>query len=80
MGLGESNLRRVCVNCRPVYSQVVVVGFRGEEREDLTFRSCRGGVSCGSRVGGRDWAWWSGKTLESVDFGVALQPYIALRG
>ena len=40
VGLGESDLRRVCVICRVVYSLVVVLGFGGEEREDLTFRGC----------------------------------------
>ena len=77
MGLGESDLRRMCVISRTVYSLVIVLACRGEGREDLTFRSCRGGVGRGSRVGGRDWAWWSGKALELIDFVVALQRCIA---
>ena len=78
MGLGESDLRRVGVICSILYYQVTDLGFRGKGREDLTFRNCRGGVGCGSRVGGRDWAWWNGKALELTDFGVALQRYIVL--
>ena len=54
-----------------LYSPVIDLGFCGEGREDLTFRSCRGGVGRGSRVGGRVWAWWSGKALELIDFGAA---------
>ena len=77
VGLGESDLRRMCVICRRVYFKAMVLGFRGEGRKDLAFRRCRGGVGRGSRVGGRDWAWWSGKALELIDFGVALQLYIA---
>ena len=73
VGLGESDLRRVYVICRLMLSLVVGLGFHGEERKDLTFRSCRGGVGRGSRVGGRDWAWWSGKTLELIDLGIALR-------
>ena len=79
VGLGEPDLRRVCIICRIVYFLEMGLGFRGEGREDLTFRSCRGGVGRGSRVGGRDWAWWSGKALELIDFGVALQRHIAFR-
>ena len=71
-GPGESDLRRACVICRVLYFQVVDLDFLGEGREDLTCRSCRGGAGQGSRVGGRDWAWWSGKTLELIDFDVAL--------
>ena len=63
MGLGESDLLRMCVICRILYLLMVILVFCGEGREDLTFRSCRGGVGRGSRVGGRDWAWWSGKAL-----------------
>ena len=77
MGLGESGLRQVCVICKILYSAVIVVGFTEEGREDLTFRSFWGGVGRGSRVAGRDWAWWSGKALELIDFGAALQRYIA---
>ena len=73
---GESDLRRVCVICRILYSHVVILGFCGEGREDLTFRSCRGGVGRGPRLGGRDWAWRSGKTLELIDFDVAVQQCI----
>ena len=73
MSLGEPDLRRVCVICRILYSLVI----HGEEGEDLTLRGCRGGVDRGSLVGGRDWAWWSGKALELKDFGIALQGYIA---
>ena len=40
VGLVESDLRRVCVICRVVYSLVVILGFGGEGREDLTFRGC----------------------------------------
>ena len=56
---------------------VIGLGFREEGRENLSFRSCRGGVGRGSRVGGRDCAWWSGKALGLKDFGVALQQSIA---
>ena len=73
VGLGECDLRRVCIICRILYSVVIPLGFRGGGREDLTSRSCWGGVGRGSRVGGRDWAWRSGKALELTDFGVALQ-------
>ena len=73
MGLGEPDLRRVCVICRILYYMAIVLGFRGEGHENLTFWSCRGGVGRGSQVGGRDWAWWSGKALELIDFGVSLQ-------
>ena len=78
VGLGESVLRRVCVICKILYFQVIGLGFRRERREDLTFRCYRRGVGRGSRVGGRDWAWWSGKALELIDFGDALQRCIAL--
>ena len=44
----------------------------------MTFQSCRGGVGRGSRVGGRDLAWWSAKALELIEFDVALQPGIVL--
>ena len=77
VGLGESDLRRGCVICRILYFLVIGLGFPGEGREELTFRRCRGGVGRGSQVGGRDWAWWSGKALELIDFGVALQQCIA---
>ena len=59
-----------------LYSLVIGLVFHGEVREGLAFRSCRGGVGRGSRVDGRDWAFWSGKTLELIDFGVALQKWI----
>ena len=72
-GPGERDLRRVCVICRLLYGRVVHLGFRGEACEALTFGRCRGGVGRGSRVGGRDWSWWSGTTLELVDFDVAMQ-------
>ena len=49
------------------------LGVRGEGLEDLTFWRCRGGAGRGSRDGGRDWASWSGKTLELIHFDVALQ-------
>ena len=68
MGTGESDLRQVRIICTILLCQVV-----GEGREDPTFRRCRGGAGRGPRVGGRDWAWWSGKTVELIDFGVALQ-------
>ena len=73
VGLVESDLRRVCVICKILYSAVIVVGFTEEGREDLTFRSFWGGVGRGSWVGGGDWAWWSAKALELIYFGVALQ-------
>ena len=78
MGLGESDLRRVCVLCTLLYSLVIRLGLHGDASEDLTFRNCRGGVGRRSRAGGRDWIWWSGKALELIDFDVALQRYIAL--
>ena len=77
VGLGQPDLRRVCVICRLLYFLVIGLGCRGEGREDLTFRGCRGGVGRGFRVGGRDWVWWSGRAPELIDFGVALQRYIA---
>ena len=67
MGMGESDLRRMCAICRILYSLVIGLGFREEGRENLTFRSCQGGVGGESRVGGRDWARWSEKTLELKD-------------
>ena len=72
-GPGESELRRMCAICKVLYSQATGLGFHRESYEDLTFWSCRGGVGCGSRVGGRDWAWWSGKALEIIDLDVAMQ-------
>ena len=75
-GPGQSDLRRACVVCRFLYSQVIALRFCGEGDKDLTFRRCRRGVGRGSQVGGRDWAWWSGKTLELIAFGVATQWYI----
>ena len=78
MGLGDPDLRRVCVMGRSLYSIVIFVGVRKGGRETLTFRGCRGGGGRGCRVGDRDWAWGSGKVLELLDFGVALQRYIAL--
>ena len=77
VGLGAPDFRRVCVICRMLYFMLVILGFRRGGREDLTFLGCGGGVGRRSRVGGRDWAWWSGKALELVYFGVALQRYIA---
>ena len=65
--LGESDLRWVCVICRVLYSIVAALGFRGEGCEDLTFRGSRAGVGRGRRVGGRAWAWWSGKALGSCE-------------
>ena len=72
-GPGESDLRRACVICRFLYLQVIVLGFRGEGCEDLTLRRCRGGAGRGSRDGGQDWAWWSGKTLKIIDFDSFMQ-------
>ena len=76
VGLGEPELRPVCLIRRPLYSGVITSGSRGGRREERTFRGFPGGV--GSKVGGRDSAWCSGKALELVKFGVALQKYIAL--
>ena len=61
------------LSAKLLYSMVTGLGFCGEERKDLTFRSCRGGVGRGSRVGGRDWAGWSGKKPELIGFDVALE-------
>ena len=47
---GNLILRWVCVICRILYSQVVGLGFREDGREDLTLRSCRGGVGRGGSV------------------------------
>ena len=76
MGLGEPDLRRVCVICRILYCIVVGLGFREGGLEDLMLRSCREELAA-DRVGGRVWAWWSGKALELIYFGVAMQRYIA---
>ena len=72
-GPGESELRRGFVICRILCSQIINLNFCGEECKYLTFRSCQSGVGRGSRVGGRDWAWWSGKAKELMDFDVAMQ-------
>ena len=72
VGLGEPDLRQVRVFCRILYFQVGILKVRGGGREGLPFRSCPRCAGRGFRVGGRDWAWWSGKTLGLVDFGVVL--------
>ena len=51
----------ICAEC----VLVTDLGFRGGWREDLTFRRCWGSAGRRSRVGGREWAWWSAKELEA---------------
>ena len=63
----------VCFASGARYLKVIAVGFRGGQREDRAFLSCGGGVGRGSRDGGRDGAWWSGKSLEVIDVGIAMQ-------
>ena len=70
--MGGSDLCLVRAICRALCSQVPILGFRGEGCDDPSLWSFWRGAGRESRVGGQDWAWWRGKTLELVDFGVVL--------
>ena len=67
-GPGEFGLCRARVVCRFPYSPILAVGYR----EEVCVRRCRKGVGRGYRLGGQDWAWWSGKKLKLIDLVVIM--------